>query len=235
MNNYTAIKLDNTEVKFKMPEEWKEVSFNDFLNFYDNRDNVSVMVHALTGLPLDFVENPDYTEFMLKVVDDLNKLGDLPNLDSKPKNLWTYEDKQVNIKLDSFKWTVSMSQQLDVSALKGGLTKDSTEKEIFELYPMICSIFMQPYFDGVKDYNYTESKKYEKYFKNLPFDDVVRLGGFFLSKLTKLSENTISQYLRQKTMRTRLQRVFKTLMKPLVSIKAYILYRRVARLSEGRY
>ena len=233
MKRYIA-ETKEQEYKFSVPENWDEVSFKDFLDFYQNKDDIEAVISVLTGLPVDFVSNPDYTELMIKIVEDINALGDIPNLKKQPKSLWTYEDKRVNLKLDSFKWTVSIAQQIDSVEIKSQLNEDSTDVEIFNIYADICAMFMQPYFDDAP-YNYGESQKYKPYFMEQPFAEVVRLGTFFLSKQMRLKRNSTNHYLKTHTMLTKLMQGLKILVKPLANIKAYILYRKAARLSEGKY
>ena len=233
MKRYIAETKDQ-EYKFSVPENWDEVSFKDFLDFYQNKDDIEAVISVLTGLPVDFVSNPDYTELMIKIVEDINALGDIPNLKKQPKSLWTYEDKRVNLKLDSFKWTVSIAQQIDSVEIKSQLNEDSTDVEIFNIYADICAMFMQPHFDN-SNYDYGESQKYKPYFMEQPFAEVVRLGTFFLTKQMRLKKNSTNHYLKTHTIMTKLKQVLKILVKPLVNIRAYILYRKAARLSEGKY
>lgn len=236
MKNYTA-EFGKEKLSFKVPESWEDVSFKDFLTFYDHQDDVGFMISTVTGLPTDFINNKDYAEFAGKLVETFASLGAIPDMDTDPKALWVYKDTRTNLTLSEFKWTVSFNQQIDAVYYANTIQKKDedgkviqpTDKEVLEIFPNLCAIFMQPYFTG-NDYDKKEADNIVKYFENYSFVEVVRLGRFFLHKLMRLKNSSIGSYLKENTKIQNWKRVIRYLGKPLVSIRCFIAYRKVARL-----
>ena len=250
IENYAE--YEGNKIKFRVPEKWEDVSFKDFVMFFKNQKDIDYVLSVITGLPLDFICNPIYSEFSGKLLKCISDLGGMPNLKKPPKGLWRYKDQSVNIKLDNFQWTVSLGQQVDAMHYIQSVTKKDeegnniplTDEETMSIFPNVCAIFMQPYLIGKKrdeydstrwKYDNIESQKLVEYFNNYNFVDLVRLGGFFLNKLQRLNKVSINYYLTRNTKMKRLTQVIKILLKPLVSFRCYILYRRAARLADQKY
>ena len=236
MKNYTA-EFGKETLNFKVPEDWGDVSFKDFLSFYDHKDDLGFVISTVTGLPTDFINNPDYAEFAGKLIETINDLGDMPDMDQDPKAVWTYNDTRTNIELKDFKWTVSFNQQIDAVFYGNSIQKkdsdgkaiDPTDQQVLSIFPNLCSIFMQPYFTG-KDYDKKEADKLVEFFENYSFAEVVKLGRFFLSKLMKLKGSSMDSYLKASTKKKSWRWVLKFLGKPLENIRCYIRYQKAVRL-----
>lgn len=167
----------------KIPSRWEDITFNQYIEFINLKENDAFAVVALfTGIDREVWEKSTYVENFYLVERSLSWMNKEPNF----KNVQLpYEviinDKPIRVPQDDSEYIVKEYE--DLRAVIQLEMKDGKEPGI-DLYPKIAAIFLTRRI--FPEYNTANYDKTITLVKNLTLFEVMGIGSFFLKNLSVL-------------------------------------------------
>ena len=176
---HKTIKIGKEKLSISIPENWREVTFKQFLEC--NKENDSLKrVSILTGIPLEFFQYQELVDVYVWIEGVLSWSNEFIEKDSKvevfktPTGLF-YFPKDIELK--------SIGAYKDIQS-----EAQDHEENILEIFPFICSAYYVLDRDG--EYDYAKAKSMIGYFESESCMSVLNSGNFFLNKLKNLRSGT---------------------------------------------
>jgi len=172
---------------YQIPTTWEDVTFKQYIQLFDLKDDTIQLVSIFTGLEYDILKNAVIVglDDILKALSFVNKKPEFPGSVSQcgPYQIPNNTKGQFNIQHES------LAQFEDMRQIMRKIPANDI-KEHTKAYGKYVAIYLQKIKNG--EYKPLMVPEMEDEVENMPAFEVCSLGAFFFLKLWSLSTGTVS-------------------------------------------
>jgi hypothetical protein len=217
MKTYTLTNKQGELLTFDLPENWNEVTVNQYRGLLNLNGSEYPEIHTIANLsntPIEFWKSYGNYPFFLELLESVSYINKAPDFLSKPSKTFVCEGQTYKMPDEPFYGNIAQYEDMKMIAIKvQDIYKNSKDDkdneanksislkqnlELVECYSLIARTFLYPIITN-KPYDFKEVAAYrEDYDNSMSIEYTVQIASFFLKKLNvlKLGTKTKSMILR---------------------------------------
>lgn len=188
MKNLT-IEYQGGKENFRAPDGWHEVPFNKYIQFleltYKKEFDAKEVFKLMFGLSDKALNSDLRVQMVHRMNEQLNFLSEEPE-NAKLPDYFKYKGEFYRVPLEIGELSLSKYRDMVETASEILQGADKTPVDMLKTYPEIIAIFLTE----KEGYTQTDLIDLAREIEKLPTNEIVTLGGFFLSKFASLRSGT---------------------------------------------
>lgn len=175
------LKYDKEEHKGTIPQEWSDVPFSDYVEYCKcvGKEGIERIYEIFTRIPAEVWKKPHDASLFANIdkvlaFTSVQPTTSLPTHLETSKGIYDIDDDFMNLPLSKYRDMIEIINSIN--------TKEEYEDwEQIAIIPKVISVLACKEYKSIKDIEETA-----KEIEGMPTDEVMAIGGFFLSKLQRL-------------------------------------------------
>lgn len=226
-----TITTRKTKLEIPIPDGWHEVPFHIAFQLIARDDlKETDILSLLSGVDRETLRKETDLETITHFTNALLFLNSLPDDEGGmfPASIQHPEkDERIpmprvsNGKFDLGNCSTGQVEDMRETLKKHNLKEDAAPIEVFEVYPKICAIYLQPILKPQKPdepYDYQVAMEYVDTIEKIDFKTIYLMGNFFLWKLNGLVNGSQTAWQKHPSSLTKLKRALNAWGKRLASM-----------------
>jgi hypothetical protein len=202
MKTYTLTSKRGELLTFDLPENWSEVTVNQYRGLLNLNGAEYPEIHTIANLsntPTTFWKEYGNYPFFLDLLEKVSFVNKAPNFLSKPSKSFVCEGKTYTMPEEPFYGNIAQYEDMKMIAVKvqdiykqkeGDAISLKQNLDLVECYSLIARTFLYPIITE-KPYDFKEVAGYrEDYDNSMSIEYTVQIASFFLKKLNVLKLGT---------------------------------------------